>query len=120
MIGTENYESEIDLFNLVHHKVEIGLVDSQIGTMIQLKYPTQIETNIAASLIALLTYQPRGSKLVWPFTIATVYSWPDQLKQLQSIDVIRRLLDFPKPMNQTPGVLSIKSIETKGTFVYKE
>jgi hypothetical protein len=88
--------------------------------MIQLKFPTQIETNIAASLIALLTYQPRGSHLVWPFTTATIYSWPEQLKQLANINFIKSHLTFPKTHYKTPGILSIKPIDVKGTFVYNE
>ena len=119
MIGTENYETKIDLYNLLHYKVEVSLVQSHIGTMIQLKFPNQIQANIAVSLIALLTYQPRGSHFVWPFTLANIQNWSQQLKQLQKIRFVSRHLHFPKINNKPYGNIPIKSIETKGTFIYK-
>ena len=37
-IGTEIDENEVDLYNLMHYGVEVGIVQSHLGAFVQLTY----------------------------------------------------------------------------------
>ena len=78
-IGTEIDENEVDLYNLMHYGVEVGILQSHLGAFVQLTYATSAQANLVACIIALLTYQPWGSRYLWPFTTAATSSWPRQL-----------------------------------------